>query len=68
MLQMLFCLWLFCNFFGIVNFPHVTEFVEKGLFDFSLKSSRTEDQFTTISDLQNNEERASFHPGNRKLI
>ena len=31
------------------------------------KSSRTGDQFTAISDLQNNEERVLFQSGNRQL-
>ena len=42
--------------------------MEKVLFDFLTKSSKIGDQFTTISDLQNNEERISFDAGNRKLI
>ena len=41
--------------------------MENGFFDFVKKSSKTGDRFTTVPDLQNNEERVSFDPGNRKL-
>ena len=39
-----------------------------GLLDLLKKWSRTGDRFTTISDLQNNEEDVSFYPGKRKFI
>ena len=42
--------------------------MEKGLLDFLKMSSKTGDRFTAIPDLQNNEERVLFHPGNWKLI
>ena len=41
--------------------------MEKGLLDF-FNSSQTGNRCRVISDLQNDEERVSFHPGNRKLI
>ena len=43
--------------------------MEKGLrlLDFFKRSSKTRDRFTAISDLQNNDNRVSFHSGNRKL-
>ena len=37
------------------------------MLDILKKSSKTRDQFTAISDLQNNEERVLFQAGNRIL-
>ena len=43
------------------------DFEEKGMSEILKKSSKTGDRFTVISDLQNNEERVWFQPGNRQL-
>ena len=37
------------------------------MFEMLKKSSRTRDRFTTVSDLQNNEEHVSVLPGIRQL-
>ena len=54
-------------YFGAVNFT-VKDFMEKSLLDFLKKLLEMGDQPTTISDLQSNEERVSFRPGNTKII
>ena len=38
--------------------------MENNLLDFLKNSSKTRDRFAAISDLQDNEETVSFHPGN----
>ena len=42
--------------------------MEKDLLDVLKNSSKTGGRFTTISDIQDNEECVSFHPGIRKRI
>ena len=43
------------------------DFEENGMPEILNKSSKIGDQFTAISDLQDNEERVLFQVGNRQL-
>ena len=43
------------------------DFEEKGISEIFKKLSKTEDRFTAISDLQNNEEHACFQTRTRQL-
>ena len=57
---------IFCNFLAR-QISLIKDFEEKGKSEILKKSSKTGDRFTAISDLQNNEERALFHAGNKQL-
>ena len=46
----------------------IKDFEEKGMSEILKKSSKTGDQFTAISDLQNNEERVLFQAGNDNSV
>ena len=46
---------------------HIKDFNEKGKPEILQKLSKTREQFTAISDLQNNEELVLFQAGNRQL-
>ena len=48
---------IFCNFFRHSKFSKFKDFEENGMPEILKKSSKTGDQFTAISDLQNNVER-----------
>ncbi len=43
----------------------IKDFKEKDMSEILKKSSKTGDRYTAISNLQNNEERVSFQPGNK---
>ena len=45
----------------------IKDFEENGMPEILEKSSETRDQFTAISDLQNNEKRVLFQAGRRQI-